>query len=333
MAEQKPLRIALFGAGRMGQIHATTIASHPRAQLIAVVDPNVNAARELATRHGCNVLDDDSVFRDKTIDAVVIASAASAHPEQIKSAALAGKAIFCEKPLARDLESVRQIVDTVEEHQVVFLLGFNRRFDRHFQDLKAKLGPDGVGSPEIVILTSRDPRPPPGDYVRAAGGIIRETTIHDIDMARYLTGEDPAFVFGMAASRTEQALEDGAFDDTVVVTMRMPSGCLVTINNSWRASYGYDQRAEVHARHGMMRLDNVLPTTVSFSGEIGTVTDKPEPFFMERYMEAYRREMESFISAAGSGSQLVPTARDGLKALEIAEAVERSIAQNKVISL
>lgn len=185
----------------MGSIHAANIAAHQGAKLASVVDPHAEGAKRLAELFDVQVASPEDVFSDRATDAIVIASAASTHAELIEGALASGKAIFCEKPIARDLASVRKTVEKVESEGVPFLLGFNRRFDPGFVDLRSRLHDSSFGAPELVILTSRDPKPPPLDYVRVSGGIVRETTIHDIDMARWLTGEDPASVYAVATSR------------------------------------------------------------------------------------------------------------------------------------
>ncbi|MER9947272.1 inositol 2-dehydrogenase [Mesorhizobium sp. M0047] len=333
MPGPKRLQLALFGAGRMGTIHAANIAAHPRAVLAAIVDPNTEGARALAEAFQSRVRSATDVFDDPAVDAIVIASAASTHPELIDQALARGKAVFCEKPLARDLDTVRSLVAAVEAAGTPFLLAFNRRFDPGFASLASRLREGEAGAPELVLLTSRDPGPPPMDYIVASGGILRETTIHDIDMARWLTGEEPESVYAVGAARTDPRIAAAGHVDTVMVTLRMPSGTLVSINNSWRATYGYDQRAEVHGAGGMLQLGNVLSTPVTAWNAGGGSSDKPQPFFLQRYVDAYQRELDYFVNRLEEGGAMSPGAADGLKALEIAQAAEESMRSGLAIRL
>lgn len=328
MADQ--LNIAIFGAGRMGRIHAETVLRHPRARLAGIVEPNAESAEKLAIELSCNVLTSDAVFADSGIDAIIIASVASSHPEIILRGADNRKAIFCEKPIAREMIEVRKAVARLEETGAPFLLGFNRRFDPSFSALKTRVFDPGFGVPELVILTSRDPSPPPLDYIKACGGLIRETSIHDIDVARWLTGEDPISVHAIGAARSDPAIAEAGHLDTVLITLKMPSGALVSINNSWRSAYGYDQRAEVHGAGGMLQVGNIPPTTLVRSGADGVTGDKPLAFFLERYADAYRLEMDYFIRQVLAGEPIEPGAYAGLRALEIAEAAERSVTSGEV---
>lgn len=333
MPGRKRLQLALFGAGRMGSIHAANIARHPRAVLAAIVDPNIEGARALAETFQSRVRSATDVFDDLAVDAIVIASAASTHPELIDQALARGKAVFCEKPLARDLDTVRSLVAAVEAAGTPFLLAFNRRFDPGFASLASRLRDGKAGAPELVLLTSRDPGPPPIDYIVASGGILRETTIHDIDMARWLTGEEPNSVYAVGAARTDPRIAAAGHVDTVMVTLTMPSGTLVSINNSWRSAYGYDQRAEIHGAGGMLQLGNVLSTPVTAWNADGGSSDRPQPFFLERYADAYRQELDYFVNRLEEGGAMSPGASDGLRALEIAEAAEESMRSGLAIRL
>lgn len=331
--EQPPLRVALFGSGRMGSVHATTLMRRTDACLVGIVDAHAPSAERLARMHGVPVLDEDSVFDAEYVDAIVIASAASSHPHLIDRGVATRKAIFCEKPLARDLETVLSVAKTVELSGLPFLLAFNRRFDGDFANLAQRVHAGEIGAVELAILTSRDPAPPPIDYVRQSGGIFRETTIHDIDMARWLTGEDPVSVHATASALTSAAMTEAGLPDTVVVTMTMPSGTIVSINNSWRATYGYDQRVEVLGAGGMLQLRNRLETTVTSMGAGGSLAANPEPFFMERYARAYVAELEYFIGSVLTGKPISPSVSDGVKALQIAIAAEQSARTGNTVNL
>ncbi|MBY4592608.1 inositol 2-dehydrogenase [Rhizobium redzepovicii] len=327
------LRVALFGAGRMGEIHSATLTRHAGAHLVGIVDAHRPSAERLAGEHGVRVLEEDSVFDDNDIDAVIIASAADSHPHLILRSATAGKAIFCEKPLARDLEAVLSVAKVVEATKVPFLLAFNRRFDPDFSALARRLHGGEVGAVELAIITSRDPAPPPIDYVMKSGGLFRETTIHDIDVARWLTGEDPVSVHATASALTTVGMRDAQLPDTAVLTLKMPSGAIVSINNSWRAAYGYDQRVEVLGQDGMLKLANRRQDGVTRMGTSGTLNSNPEPFFLERYAAAYIVELDHFVTAVREGQTISPGVADGVKALRIAYAAEESARTGQTVTL
>ncbi|ACP21898.1 myo-inositol 2-dehydrogenase (plasmid) [Sinorhizobium fredii NGR234] len=331
--KQSHLRVAVFGAGRMGAIHAATLVRRSDACLAGIVDAHLPSAERLAAEHGVRVLEEDAVFDDEDVDAVVIASAADSHPHLILRSVAARKAIFCEKPLARDLEAVQSVAKVVEATKLPFLLAFNRRFDPDFVALASRLRGGEIGAVELAILTSRDPSPPPIDYVVKSGGVFRETTIHDIDVARWLTGEEPISVHATASALTTVAMKEAKLPDTVVVTMTMPSGAIVSINNSWRAAYGYDQRVEVLGELGMLKLANRLQNGVTQMGASGTWKSNPEPFFLERYANAYNAELDYFISALWEGRTISPGVADGVKALQIAYAAEQSARTGQTVTL
>lgn len=327
------LRVAMFGAGRMGVIHATTLSGRSDASLACIVDSNASSAGRLAIKHGVPVMTEDEVFNDPDIDAIIIASAASSHPHLVTRAVASRKAIFCEKPLARDLETVLSLADAVEKSGLPFLLAFNRRFDPDFAALAKRIHSGEIGPVELAILTSRDPAPPPLEYVRESGGLFRETTIHDIDVARWLTGEEPVSVQASASAITSAEMKKAGFPDTAVVTLTMPSGAIVSINNSWRAAYGYDQRVEVLGAGGLLKLENRLTSTVTLMGASGTRSPNPEPFFLERYPAAYSAELDFFIAAVRDGAPVTPGVTDGIKALRIAIAAEEAASTGRSVAL
>ncbi|QFI68739.1 inositol 2-dehydrogenase [Sinorhizobium alkalisoli] len=330
---QSHLRVALFGAGRMGEIHAATLMRHAGARLVGIVDAHRPSAERLAAKHGVAVLEEDAVFDGADIDAVIIASAADSHPDLILRSVAGRKAIFCEKPLARDLECVQSVATVVEASGVPFLLAFNRRFDPDFTALAHRLQAGEIGAVELAIITSRDPAPPPIDYVVKSGGLFRETTIHDIDVARWLTGEDPVSVHATASALTTTAMRDAQLPDTAVLTLKMPSGAIVSINNSWRAAYGYDQRVEVLGEEGMLKLANLRRDGVTRLGASGTWNSNPEPFFLERYANAYSVELDHFITAVRDAQTISPGVADGVKALRIAYAAEESARTGQSVTL
>jgi len=322
-----------FGAGRIGAIHAENIVRHPGARLAAIVDVDRDAAERLATRHGAAVGTQAGVLADPGIDAVVISSSTDTHADLVEAAARAGKAVFCEKPLDLDRRRAEACLAVVGECGVPLMVGFNRRFDPHFARLEHQLRNGRVGQVELVSITSRDPSPPPLAYVRVSGGLFRDMMIHDFDMARWLLGEETVEIFAAADALVDPAIGEAGDVDTAVVTLRTRSGALCQISNSRRAVYGYDQRVEILGSKGALRADNVAESTVVFAGADGIVSDKPLPFFLERYAEAYRRELDHFIDALTRGTPPSPGGGDGVKALAMADAALRSLKTGQAVAL
>jgi myo-inositol 2-dehydrogenase / D-chiro-inositol 1-dehydrogenase len=322
-----------FGAGRIGAIHAENIARHPGTGLRAIVDVDRAAAERLASRYGAAVGTKASVLADPAIEAVVIASSTNTHADLVEAAARAGKAVFCEKPLDLDRRRAQASLAVVAECGVPLMVGFNRRFDPHFARLEHQLRDGRIGRVELLSITSRDPGPPPLAYVRVSGGLFRDMMIHDFDMARWLLGEEPVEVFAAASVLVDPAIGEAGDVDTAIVTLRTGSGALCQISNSRRAVYGYDQRVEVLGSKGALWADNVALSTVAFAGTEGIVGDKPLPFFLERYAEAYRRELDHFVDALTRGTPPLPGGSDGVKALALADAALQSLQTRRAIAL
>jgi len=238
---------------------------------------------------------------DPAIEAVLIASSTDTHADLVEAAAHAGKAVFCEKPLDLDRRRAEACVAVTRECGVPLMVGFNRRFDPNFMLLERQIRGGRIGRLELLTITSYDPAPPPIEYVRRSGGLFRDMTIHDFDTARWLLAEEPVEVFATASALVDPEIAEAGDVDTAVVTLRTRSGVLCQISNSRRAVYGYDQRIEALGSNGALRAENVIESTVSFAGVDGVVGDKPLPFFLERYAEAYRRELDHFISAVAGG--------------------------------
>ncbi len=313
-----------FGAGRIGAIHAGNIASHPDAGLQFVVDLDPAAAERLAGRYGAAVGSQAEALADPSVNAVVIASSTDTHADLVEAASRAGKAVFCEKPLDLDRGRAEACVAAAEECGVPLMVGFNRRFDPSFVRLETQIRDGRIGRLELLTITSRDPAPPPIEYVRRSGGLFRDMMIHDFDMARWLLGEEPVEVFAAASVLIDPAIGEAGDVDTAVVTLRTQSGALCQISNSRRAVYGYDQRIEALGSKGALRAENVVESTVSFAGADGIISDKPLHFFLERYAEAYRRELDHFISAIASDATPMVGGGDGVKALALADAALES---------
>ena len=313
-----------FGAGRIGAIHAGNLAGHPDARLAVVVDTDRAAAEQLAARHGAAVGSEAEVLADPKIDAVVIASSTDSHAGLIEAAARAGKAIFTEKPIDLDRARAEACVAVAKQCGVPLMIGFNRRFDPNFARLERQIRDGRIGRPEILTITSYDPEPPPIAFVRRSGGMFRDMMIHDLDMACWLLAEEPVEVFVVASVLTDPAIGEAGDVDTAVVTLRFGSGALCRIANSRRAVYGYDQRVELLGSDGALHVGNVVESTVSFLGGNGIVEDKPLPFFLQRYAEAYRRELDHFITAVASGTVPSVGGADGIRGLALADAALES---------
>jgi myo-inositol 2-dehydrogenase/D-chiro-inositol 1-dehydrogenase len=324
------LSIAVIGAGRIGRIHAANIAANPSAHLVGVADVDAAAAEALAKACGARAVTLEEAF---TADAVLIASPTPTHAGYIERASYAGRAIFCEKPIDLAAERVRACLRVVQRSGVALMVGFNRRFDPHFLTLKRRLDAGEIGAVELLTIISRDPAPPPPAYVATSGGLFRDMMIHDLDMARFLLGEEPVEVHAAASCLVDAAIGAAGDVDTAVVTLRTASGKLCQISNSRRATYGYDQRIEVHGAKGLLRAGNVTASTVELANEGGFVSDPVLPFFLERYAAAYRAELDAFIAAVTHGAAPLPNGDDGLRALLLADAATESARTGATIRL
>jgi myo-inositol 2-dehydrogenase/D-chiro-inositol 1-dehydrogenase len=327
------LEIAQFGAGRIGQIHAANIAAMKDVRLRYAVDVNADAAKKLATRHGARVATEGEALADREVGAVLIASSTDTHARLAIAAARAGKAIFCEKPIDLSLSRVDSCLEEVEKAGVPMFVGFNRRFDPSFSALKARLDAGEIGAVEQVVISSRDPGPPPLSYIKVSGGMFRDMTIHDFDMARWLLGEEPVEVFAMGECLVDRRIGAAGDIDSAMVLLRTASDRMCHINNSRRAAYGYDQRIEVFGAKGMLRAENLGETTVEHFGARGTVADRPLDFFLERYADAYRAEMAAFVSSLRNKVPMPVGAADGRQALVLAEAALQSHKRKRPVKL
>jgi myo-inositol 2-dehydrogenase/D-chiro-inositol 1-dehydrogenase len=322
--------IAVIGAGRIGQIHARNVAAHAGAQLAGISDPDAAAAERLAGALGVPVLARDDAF---AADAVMICSPTPTHADFIEQAARLGRDVFCEKPVDLSADRVRVCLDVVGRTGTRLMVGFNRRFDPHFAALKRRLDAGEIGALELLTITSRDPAPPPPSYVASSGGLFRDMMIHDLDMARFLLGEEPVEVFAAASCQVDPRIAAAGDVDTAVVSLRTASGRLCQISNSRRAVYGYDQRIEAHGAAGMLRAGNVTSTTVEHAGAAGFTTDPALPFFLERYAAAYHAELDAFVAAIAGGGTAHPDGADGLAALVLADAATRSAQSHEPVRL
>jgi myo-inositol 2-dehydrogenase/D-chiro-inositol 1-dehydrogenase len=320
------MKLALLGAGRIGQVHAANVHLTPRAQLHAVVDVNLGAASALAQRYGAKASTDaKAVLGDPALSGVLICTSTDTHVEFILEAARRKLPVFCEKPIDLDLAKVDACLEEVKRTGTPLVIGFNRRFDPHFRTLREGVRKGEVGEVEIVKITSRDPAPPSPAYVRTSGGIFRDMMIHDLDMARFLLGEEPVELFATGSCLVDPGIGEAGDIDTAMVVLKTQRGALCHIDNSRRAVYGYDQRIEVFGSKGMLQAANPVPTTVTrYTGDTVSV-DKPYHFFLERYPEAYRAELDHFLDVIEKRAEPMVTGTDGRRSLILAEAAVQSL--------
>ncbi|HIE9809238.1 TPA: inositol 2-dehydrogenase [Klebsiella pneumoniae] len=325
--------VALFGAGRIGQIHAGNIAAHPDCRLVRVVDVYQPAAEALAEKYGAQAGSLEDALNDSSVNLVAICSATDTHADLIEAAARAGKAIFCEKPVDLSMERVERCLVTVREAGVPLMIGFNRRFDPSMAGLQQALANGEIGELEFVTISSRDPGAPSPEYVKTSGGLFRDMTIHDFDMARWLLQEEPVSVFASAAALIDPQIKALGDVDTAVITLTCASGKMAVITNSRRASYGYDQRIEVHGSKGMLSVANHPENSLIKSVAEGVVAQKPMHFFLQRYGDAYRQEFAGLIEHLKTKTAIHPSGEDGLQALRLADAALESIKTGKAVQL
>jgi myo-inositol 2-dehydrogenase/D-chiro-inositol 1-dehydrogenase len=327
------LKFALLGAGRIGKVHAKSITSNQNAALIAVADASAPAAADIARQYGCQVRTIDEIVALRDIDAVAICTPTDTHADLIERFARAGKAIFCEKPIDLDAGRVKACLRVVEETGAKLMVGFNRRFDPHFNAVREAVVSGQIGEVEMVQIVSRDPGLPPMDYLKRSGGILRDMTIHDFDMARFLLGEEPDTVFAAASVLVDPQVATVADHDSVSVVLTTPSGKHCTISNSRRATYGYDQRVEVLGSRGAVLAENERPISIEIARAEGFLRPPLHDFFMTRYIAAYAAEMAAFIDAVANGRAPSPSGHDGLLALLLAEAAVESVKLGKAVSV
>ncbi|ROS48071.1 inositol 2-dehydrogenase [Frigoribacterium sp. PhB24] len=329
-----PLRFGLIGTGRIGQVHAANIAADPEATLAWVCDPFVDGAEAVSARHGGTVTTDAAeMFASGDIDAVLIASPTATHVDLLGAALDAGVPALCEKPIDLDIARVDALLPRVRSSGIPIALGFNRRFDPAFAAAHARVTAGEIGELEQLSIISRDPAAPPAAYVGVSGGIFRDMTIHDFDMARFFL---PDIVEVTATGTTvfdPGAREHGDYD-TAMVTLRSSSGALVSITNSRHSAVGYDQRLEAFGARGSLQVSNALTSLVSVSTASHVEAKPPyQDFFLERYAAAYVAELRAFIDLARGEESASPTFADGRAALVLADAAARSAAEHVSVAV
>lgn len=330
------LRIAVLGCGRIGQMHAANVAKHPRAKLAAVYDVNAQAANAVAQALGVQAAASAAdVFADANVDAVLIATATPTHADYIEMAIAAGKAVLCEKPIDLNLARVNACAAKIGTTSIPIQLGFNRRYDPgHAAARNAMLAGD-IGDLHQVIITSRDPAIPPRAYLEAAGGLFRDMTIHDFDLARFMLGEEPTEVFAIGGALIDPALGAALNEvDSAMFILRTASGKQCHINNSRTAVYGYDQRVELMGSNGMIISDNRKPHEMRRYGAKAVESSEPyQFFFLERYNEAFMAEIDGFVDCVEKGATPLASFDDGRRALILAEAAYLSMKERRMVQV
>jgi len=327
------VKLALLGAGRIGNIHGRNVLLNPQAQLVALYDPYKPNADRLSEALGCAQMTSEQIFADPTIDGVLVCSATDTHADLIEQAVTSGKHVFCEKPIDLSLPRVQEVVAKVKASKIISMLAFNRRFDPNFALMQQRIAAGEIGEVEMVSIISKDPSPPPVEYINVSGGLFRDMTIHDFDMARFLLGEEIVEVSAQASCLVDCAIGEAGDVDTALVMLRTKSGKLAQISNSRRASFGYDQRLEVHGSLGMLTATNVNEHTLTSYTQAGVTHAKPLHFFLERYEQAYRSELAGFISVLNGADVVLPTMDDGCQALRLAEAAILSVQQGRSVAV
>lgn len=331
----KKLNVGIIGAGRIGQVHAKSITYHiPQAKIVAISDIYYEGAEKVAESLGIpNAYEDyHEILNNPEIDAVLICSSTDTHADIAVEAAEAGKHIFCEKPVDLTVAKIKKVIAAVEKAGVKLQIGFNRRYDHNFAEIK-RLANDGkLGKLQTIKITSRDPEPPSIDYVKVSGGIFLDMTVHDFDMARFIGGEVEE-VYANAAVTVDEAIGEAGDVDTALIALKFKNGAIGVIDNCRKVCYGYDQRLEVFGTGGQASAANDTPTNVSYINENGNMTDKPLYFFLERYMQSFTDEMTEFINAVQNDELTKTTVNDGLEALRLGLAAKLSVKEHRPVKL
>lgn len=330
------MKLGLIGAGRIGKLHGELITYHvPGADVVSVSDVETSHVTEWANKLGIEKVTSDyrDILNDESIDGVIIASSTDTHADLIIESAKAGKHIFCEKPIDFDVDKIKLALNTVEENGVKLQLGFNRRFDHNFKAVRDMVDSEKIGDVHIVKITSRDPAPPPVSYIKVSGGLFLDMTIHDFDMARYLSGSEVEEVFAYGTNLVSDEIKEAGDIDTAIINLKFANGAMGVIDNSREAVYGYDQRVEVFGSKGVALAENDHPDTVKVMTGEATSGSKPQWFFLERYKMSYVNEFLAFVDALKNDTTPLVVGNDGLQPVYIALAAYKSIQENRSVKL
>jgi myo-inositol 2-dehydrogenase/D-chiro-inositol 1-dehydrogenase len=333
---ERPVKLGLIGAGRIGRLHAEHLANRiPGADLAMVTDVNEAAARDCAQAYGIPEVGADyrRILEQRDIEGILVCSSTDTHTRIIEDAAAAGKHIFCEKPIDADLSRIDRAIAAVRKAGVILQVGFNRRFDANFQRIRRAITSGEIGTPHQVHIISRDPAPPPIEYVRRSGGLFLDMTIHDFDMAQFLIGDEIKEVYATGGVRVDPAIGEAGDLDTAVVLLKFANGVVGVIENCRQAVYGYDQRVEVFGSGGSVRVDNNYPNTAILSVKESVRRDLPLNFFLERYVESYLVELRAFLDSIRQGSPSLVSGEEGRIPVVVAQAALKSWKENRPVLL
>ena len=330
------IRIGIVGAGRIGLVHAESVTYHiPEAQVVMVTDVVLDNAKRLAERFGVPKYSADymDLINDPDIDAVLVCSPTPTHADISIAAMKAGKHVFCEKPVHTSLEKIKEVAQVAKETGRTLQIGFNRRFDHNHKAVQRAVKEGKLGNVEIIKITSRDPEPPSPEYAASSGGLYIDMMIHDFDMAMFLAGSDVKEVYAMGTSLVDKRIGEAGDVDTAIVTLTFENGALGVIDNSRRAAYGYDQRVEVFGSLGMAADENDGDSTVKISTAAGVVGEKPQFFFLERYMASFTDEMKQFIEAITKDTEVPVGIHAGLMSVVLAKAAKKSLDEHRPVAV
>jgi myo-inositol 2-dehydrogenase/D-chiro-inositol 1-dehydrogenase len=331
----KQIKLGIIGAGRIGKLHAENLSRNPSVEIKTISDIYVDSIKDWSAGLGVQHVTDDyqDIINDPEIDAVFICSSTDTHTQFIIEAAEAGKHIFCEKPISFDIAKTKQALEAVKKAGVKLQTGFNRRFDHNFKRVHDIVHEGKIGDPHIIKVTSRDPEPPPAEYIKVSGGIFIDMAIHDFDMARYLSGSDVEEVYVQGAVLVDPVFGQYGDIDTAVITLKFKNGSIGVIDNSRKAVYGYDQRVEVFGSKGCITVKNDFPNSAELTTTEGVYLDKPKYFFLERYNESYIEETKEFIDCILNDKEIPVDGNDGLQAELIAHAAKKSLHEKRPVRI
>ncbi|WP_311406746.1 inositol 2-dehydrogenase [Liquorilactobacillus uvarum] len=331
MKNHNTLNVGIIGMGRIGNVHYQNLLTFDDVSVKTICDILVDEGwKEKYPAVSTLVKDYHQILTDPEIDAVLICTPTDLHPQITIDAARAGKDIFCEKPVGFKNEDILEAYRVVNQMGVKFEVGFNRRFDKHFDRIVEYRDENRIGDPQLLKITSRDPEPPSLDYVEHSGGIFMDMTIHDFDMARFITGQEVAEVHVFGDILIDDRIRKFKDIDTAVISLKFVNGMLGVIDNSRKAVYGYDQRIELFGSKGVSRAENILNSETAFVGKEGASADTPMYFFLQRYKEAYAQELRSFFGAVRGEHPVACSFDDGVRAIRLAEAAKRSLLSGQV---
>lgn len=336
MSLDKKINVAIIGVGRIGSIHFKNLKSNDSVNIKYLCDIAADDSWKKKYEGYTVITDYKEVLSDSSVDAVLICTPTDLHPAMVSAAAKAGKNIFCEKPLGFDMNEILNSYEDVKKSNIIMGVGFNRRFDKNFYRIVEHRQLGNIGEPQVLKITSRDPEPPSIDYVKHSGGLFMDMMIHDFDMARFIPDHEITEVYATGANLIDPAIADAGDIDTAIVTLTYDNGMIGVIDNSRQAVYGYDQRIELFGSKGMAKANNVNDTTTEYYSSEDVQSDKPMFFFLQRYMDAYKSEIEQFISLVEGkeiGDRVLGSYEDGIKAIKLAEAAAKSLRDKKPVKI